>query len=318
MSVLRWMLALVMAMALLLGCGRDGDDSTERDPSASKAPAQDSGADRGRGAPGDANRPDPQELESLAQRAEEEAVKESKARRPLLGADAGWPQCRKGLGIPARPTQGQPMPLPQARYVILGLTNGPGFTRNPCLPWQVRWVRQRGMLLGAYAVVSYPSRAQLEKHRDAGPYAGGTRIGALRNVGYEQSRANLTTMKRAKLKVPAVWLDVEPVTIWEWSPDRRANAAVVQGAARAYRDAGYKIGVYSTAHLWELIVGDFSLGVPEWRAAGETSRAEALNRCGKSHSIQGGPAVLSQWVALNRDQNVTCPGVNALPWFGKP
>lgn len=318
MSVLRTMLALVMAMALLLSCGRDGDDSAERDPAASKAPSSDSGSDRGKGAPGDANRPDPGELESLAKRAEDEAVKESKARRPLLGADAGWPQCRKGLGIPERPTQGQPMPLPQARYVILGLTNGPGFTRNPCLPWQVRWVRQRGMLLGAYAVVSYPSRAQLAKHRDAGPYAGGTRIGGLRNVGYQQSRANLTTMKRAKLKVPAVWLDVEPVTIWEWSPDRRANAAVVQGAARAYRDAGYKIGVYSTAHLWELIVGDFSLGVPEWRAAGETSRAEALNRCGKAHSIQGGPAVLSQWVALNRDQNVTCPGVNALPWFGKP
>ncbi|NPC96871.1 hypothetical protein [Nocardioides sp. zg-DK7169] len=318
MSLLRTLIALVMATALLLGCGSGGDEPAEREAGASKAPSQDSGSDRDRGAPGDANRPDTDELESLAKEAEEEAVKASKARRPLLGADAGWPQCRKGLGIPERPTQGQPMPLPEARYVILGLTNGPGFTRNPCLPWQVRWVRERGMLLGAYAVVSYPSAAQLRKHRDDGPYAGGTRIGALRNVGYAQSRANLTTMKRAKLKVPAVWLDVEPVTIWEWSPDRLANAAVVEGAARAYRDAGYRIGVYSTAHLWELIVGGFRLGVPEWRAAGETSRAEALRRCGRDHSIQGGRPILSQWVALDRDQNVTCPGVDARPWLAKP
>ena len=73
-----------------------------------------------------------------------------------------------------------------------------------------------------------------------------------------------------------VWVDVEPVPDFEWSGDTVANAAVVEGAARGYADAGYRVGVYSTPYLWEGVVGDLALGLPEWRAAGETSRAEAL------------------------------------------
>ena len=30
-----------------------------------------------------------------------------------------------------------------------------------------------------------------------------------------------------------------------------------------------------------------------------------------SRSIQGGPAVMGQWVEANRDMNVTCPGISA-------
>jgi hypothetical protein len=83
---------------------------------------------------------------------------------------------------------------------------------------------------------------------------------------------------------------------------------VVRGLARGYRSAGYRIGIYSTPLLWDTVVGDLSLGVPEWRAAGQTSMAEALNRCGPDWVIQGGPSVMGQWVEDNRDHNVTCPG----------
>ena len=33
------------------------------------------------------------------------------------------------------------------------------------------------------------------------------------------------------------------------------------GAARAYTDAGFAVGVYSTPYLWETVVGNFELGV---------------------------------------------------------
>ena len=59
---------------------------------------------------------------------------------PVLGADISWPQCPRGMGIPQKQGQGSPMPLDAARYVILGLTNGPGFYANPCLASQVAWV----------------------------------------------------------------------------------------------------------------------------------------------------------------------------------
>ena len=229
----------------------------------------------------------------------------------VQGADISWPQCPKGMGIPEKRSQGLPMPVDEAEFVIMGLTNGPGL-HPQSLP------RRPGRLgAGARAdgggvrrVASYPDDATLERYEWDGPYSGDTRMGRLRNAGYQQARFNLDTMIAAGLQTPVVWIDVEPVPLFEWSSDPAANAAVVEGAARGYTDAGYAIGIYSTPYLWETVVGDYELGgVPEWRAAGQTSREEALNRCGDDWSIQGGQAVLGQWVADSRDHNVTCPGI---------
>ena len=221
-----------------------------------------------------------------------------------------WPQCPKGMGIPEKRSKGAPLPLDTAEYVILGLTNGPGFYPNPCLPDMVDYVRERGLLVAAYAVGSFPDQATVERYGELGPFDGSTRDGALANVGYQQARFNVTSMLRTGLETPIVWIDVEPVPDFEWSSDKQANAAVVRGLARGYRAAGYRIGVYSTPLLWEIVVGDLSLGVPEWRAAGLTSRAEAQSRCGEDWVIQGGRAVLAQWVAEGRDHDVTCPGTS--------
>ncbi len=231
--------------------------------------------------------------------------------KPVLGADISWPQCPKGLGIPEKRTLGAPLPVPEAEYVVVGLTNGPGFVRNPCLAEQAAYVRDRGLMAAAYAVASYPDAATVDRHGGSGPFDGSARLGALRNTGYQQARYNVASMRQADLRTPIVWIDVEPVPDFGWSTDLVANAAVVEGVARGYRDAGYRIGVYSTPYLWTEIVGPFALGVPEWRAAGQTSAAEALNRCGDEWVIQGGEAVLGQWVQDNRDMNLTCPGISA-------
>lgn len=240
--------------------------------------------------------------------------------RPVLGGDVSWPQCPKGMGIPEKPTLGLPMPLPSAEFVILGLTNGPAFTPNPCLADQVAWVQERHLMAAAYAVTSYPDRATVAEYGSNGPYDGATRLGALRNVGYQQAMFNLRTMREAGLVTPMIWLDVEPVPVFEWSADKVANAAVVEGAARGYADAGFQIGAYSTPLLWDAVVGDFTLGgIPEWRAAGQTSRKEALARCGDDWSFQGGPGVVGQWVADDRDLDVTCPGASEqmFRWFAQ-
>ena len=233
------------------------------------------------------------------------------------GADASWPQCPKGMGIPQKPTQGSPMPLATARFVILGLTNGPAFTPNPCLADQVEWIRSRGLLAAAYAVNSYPDQETIKRYARKGPFDGETRLGALGNVGYQQALFNLATMKAAGLESPVIWLDVEPVPGFAWSPDPAANSAVIRGAARAYTDKGFRIGAYSTQALWAQVVGDLRLGIPEWRAAGQTSRAEALRRCGPDRMFQGGEPVLSQWVEFGRDRNITCPGTSSRMqrWF---
>lgn len=239
----------------------------------------------------------------------------------LEGGDVSWPQCPKGMGIPERPTQGSPMPLGTARFVVIGLTNGPGFTANPCVGDQVAWARQRHLAVSAYSVISWPSKAQRAEHGGHGPFDAATESGRLANAGYAQGRFNLATLAAADLATPAIWLDVEPVPDFDWPSGGASvlarNAAVVRGAARAYTEAGFAVGVYSTTALWKRAVGGLRMGLREWRAAGHTSRAEAVRRCGPERSIQGGTAVIAQWVEQGRDRNVTCPGESgSLPlWF---
>ena len=304
--------AVAVALVLTLGA------CAEEAPAPEAAPTTDAptkpGKDKGK-LPTDGDATDPGANASNLADIAEDLANENRGTieprsEPVQGADISWPQCPEGMGIPERPTQGLPMPVDEAEFVVIGLTNGPAFTPNPCLAEQVAWVEERELMASSYAVTSYPDAATLKRYEWDGPFSGATRIGKLRNVGYQQARYNLDNMADAGLQSPVVWIDVEPVPLFEWSGDKKANAAVVEGAARGYTDAGYGIGIYSTPYLWDIVVGDFRLGgVPEWRAAGQTSRAEALNRCGADWSIQGGQAILGQWVADNRDHNVTCPGI---------
>ena len=219
---------------------------------------------------------------------------------PVIGADISWPQCPAGMGIPHKISTGAPMPRDDAEYVVIGLTNGPGFHVNPCLADQVTYARERGLPVAAYSVISWPDDAARAQY------------GGLQEAGRAQAEFNLASMKAAGLDSPIIWLDVESVPHYDWSSDANANAQVVLGAAQGYADAGYRIGVYSTPAIWAGIVGDLSLGVPEWRAAGQTSQEEALSRCGNDWLIQGGVGALAQWVEDGRDRNVTCPGTDRL------
>jgi hypothetical protein len=235
----------------------------------------------------------------------------------VYGGDVSWPQCPKGMGIPQKRSLGLPMPLPSSKFVILGLTNGPSFVANPCLADQVQWVRERHLMAAAYAVHSWPDVKTIQRYGNKGPYDGSTRLGALSNVGYQQSLFDVGTMRSAGLLSPIIWLDVESVPYFPWSSDRVANAAVIKGAAKGYTEAGYSIGAYGTTAIWQGIVGDLTFGIPEWRAAGQTSQAEALARCGADRVIQGGDSVIAQWVEDGRDRNVTCPGTSSemFRWF---
>lgn len=235
----------------------------------------------------------------------------------FFGADFSWPQCPEGMGIPEKRSQGAPMPTAAAEFAIVGLTNGPSFTPNPCLADQVAWVAKRHLLASAYSVVSYPDPRTLKQHGATGPYSARSKLGSLSNVGYQAARFNIETLRAANFSTPMIWIDVEPVPSFEWSSDLAANAAVVKGMARGYTDAGFRIGFYSTPALWQRVVGNLRIGAPEWRAAGQTSQAEALSRCGPDWSFQGGPALFGQWVEAGRDRNVTCPGVSRTveQWF---
>jgi hypothetical protein len=227
----------------------------------------------------------------------------------VVGADASWPSCPRGLGIPARRTLGKPLPRASARFVVVGLTNGPAFHPNPCLVSQVAFARLRGLHASAYAVVTYPTHQQLRRRAlVAGTPAG---HGRLWRTGYAQARQGLTWMREVGLDSPGVWLDVEPVSPpAPWSSSVRRNRQVVLGAVAGYRDAGLRVGLYSVRSLWQEVLGGTRLGLPEWRSAGPAGLRGALARC-RSGSFNGGPAVLAQWWDDERDHDVVCPGAPA-------
>ncbi len=220
------------------------------------------------------------------------------------GNDISWPNCPKGMGIPSRPTEGKPMPHPAAQFVIIGLTNGPAFTPNPCLADQVAWVRARHLWAGAYAITSYPTAAQLSQ------YGGrGTGTQRLHRVGIAQAQDNVRKMRRAGLRPPMVWIDVEPVKLAPWSGNPTFNNALIDGVMAGYRGAGLKVGFYSYAYGWRQITGGRQLpSYATWVPSGNDRRASAMARCSQ-RSFSGGRVLLGQWTADERDHNVTCPGV---------
>ncbi|MGZ4639150.1 MAG: hypothetical protein ACXV2J_08845 [Actinomycetes bacterium] len=233
------------------------------------------------------------------------------AKEPTIrGADVSWPQCPKGLGITGRKGLGLPMPTTAAQFVVLGLTNGPGFTRNPCLTTQVAWVKAHRVHAAAYAVVSYPTAWQLRHFAHRGPYAGDTTPSRLRNVGYAQAVYNIASLRAVGLTVPHVWVDVETYPFRPWTRSVLNNRAVVVGALKAYADAGLTTGIYSTRLQFPAIVGRVTWRLPEWHTAGPRSQATALGRCSEP-SFQGGPVVLAQWWTSSADNDLTCPAHTA-------
>lgn len=226
----------------------------------------------------------------------------------LTGGDISWPNCPKGMGIPSRRTEGQPLPTASASFAIIGLTNGPGFHPNPCLADQVAWAKRRGLWTGAYAVATFPTQRQRAKYGGTGPWSADDGTGRLRNVGYQQAAFNVASMQAADLEVPMVWVDVEPYGVRPWSGSILNNRDVLRGVVRGYEDSGYRVGFYSYDRGWRAIVGAWHRSAyPTWVPVGQARHGKTLagQRCGLA-SFSRGEVLIGQWVKGHRDKDVTC------------
>jgi hypothetical protein len=235
----------------------------------------------------------------------------------LVGNDVSWPQCPKGMGIPSRPTEGKKMPKSSSKFIIIGLTNGPGFYPNPCLASQVAWAKRHHVYTAPYAFTTYPTKAQLKKYGTKGPYKGTSTTAKLKNAGYAEAQFNVANMKKAGMSAPFIWVDVEySRSPAKWSTSRNRNKAVLDGVFAGYKAAGLKYGVYTSEDPWRHLIGKARYHVPEWRTVGPTSKARAKKKC-SVRSVQGGKIVLAQWwiddskTANGTDYNILCPGYSS-------
>ena len=235
----------------------------------------------------------------------------------VRGADISWPNCPKGLGVPGRRTQGLPLPTAKAQFLVIGLTNGRAFTRNPCLDRHLEVARTRDLPVSAYTMLSYPNAAERAAHGMSGPFGTATYADRIANVGYAQAAFALDTMAAARFPSPFVWIDVEPRAERRWSRTTANNQALIRGALQAATDRGIGSGIYTYALAWRQITGGMTLDVPLWAPGHSRARtfsgrmrqtAESCARVG----FTGGPLVLTQWVWRNRDYNVTCTAIESV------
>ncbi len=246
-----------------------------------------------------------------------DAVPAAAAPPTLVGNDVSWPQCPVAQG-----GYGLPSPRPGAQFVVIGLTRGLGFTRNPCLADQVAEAATRGLPAHGYLVPSHPTAAQLTTYGASGPWAATTVAGRLLNAGYAEAGDALAGAAAVPFRPPVVWVDVEPRTAAPWPTSDRAattrNRLVVLGALRRLDEAGVRYGFYSASSLWASITGAWQApGVPVWATAGRRGRAAAEALCAGA-GWGGGPVHLAQWYDNTYDDDVTCPAYVFRPARGRP
>jgi hypothetical protein len=202
------------------------------------------------------------------------------------------------------------MPTSKARFVVLGATNGPAFTSNACLRALATWARVRHLPTAAYAVIHYPTRAELRQYGGAGSLAT-----VLRRVGAAEATHALRTLRAAGVATPIVWVDVETVGGHPWSRTPASNRLVLDGTLTAYRRAHVPTGLYSYRSAWQHVMGGRRMPrVPTWVPSGGVQYRDGLAKC-SAPSFSGGPVVMAQWSVDGRDHNITCPGVRSAGLF---
>lgn len=245
----------------------------------------------------------------------------------LLGYDVSWPQCPKGTGTDVGGGYGvglgNPMPPTTTQFVVIGLTAGLPFTRNPCLASQVDFVKSHSIYRGAYTMAGYPTAAQLATYGTAGPKTGTTLADKLYNTGYAMAKYDLASMRAAGLSVPFVWIDVEPrphvdTAHGNWPSNNTANnRQVLLGIAAGYQAAGLATGWYSYLSAWGYvgsdgtvhpgITGNWKDGTPMWRAGNYTGTGYdgARSICSVA-PLNNGPIWMGQRVYGDSDLDATC------------
>ena len=236
----------------------------------------------------------------------------------IFGGDISWPSCPLGTpgALPKKQPKGLPLPGPQAQFVLIGLTNGPGFYPNPCLAWEVRQAKLRHLATAAYAFTTLPNPNQIHEYGGNGPYSRSTALGRLRNASWAQAQINLASLRRTGLRTPVIWMDVEPQDyLSPWGSDVVANRAAIVAIKKAYRDAGYRTGFYSSDRPWRKITGGLQDSSPTWVTVGPRGRPAATAKCA-ARTFSGGRAVLAQWWDRPvEDLDLVCPGREAEALF---
>ncbi|HUC15232.1 MAG TPA: hypothetical protein VMS00_12335, partial [Acidimicrobiales bacterium] len=179
------------------------------------------------------------------------------------GYDVSWPQCISR-------TSAQTKPLPAAStYAVVGVNNGTIGTLNSCFAAEAAWA---GNNLSVYIILGPAPGGQPVPLESTGPAASCASTNSEcegYDWGYNYAEADIAFVKAQGGDPKVWWLDVETAEGWPISAAfQPVNAAIVQGALAAIKEAGGVAGIYCTWYQWGKITGSYLVpGVtPLWVA----------------------------------------------------
>jgi hypothetical protein len=173
---------------------------------------------------------------------------------------------------------------------------------NPCLFQEATWA---GGGLNLYTFLNYEESATNEP---------GCNSDQACNAGYQAGLHAYNDAVSAGVNAAVPWwLDVETNPISAWSTSTQENANFVQGAINALHEVGgvADVGIYTSAGVWNGILGNYSPSVPYWMAdylpdpSGPGSCADYNNWVAKGQHLPGYPEIV-QYNSAQFDEDYAC------------
>jgi len=216
-----------------------------------------------------------------------------------VGVDISWPQCGTA---DAQPTG--------AQFGIVGVTDGLGYSTNPCLSEEA--ANFTGNTLSLYVNTGWNSASSHINPNSPRSCATGDNDCLAYNYGYNAGEYAYEAAASLGVSSPTWWLDVESNATWSTDPVQNQNS--LQGEHDALiANGATTVGPYSTTVQWDDITGSWVNNWPSWGATTWTTAKDAATYC-MGHQFTGskGPSYLMQFQGTDPktgnqiDQNVAC------------
>jgi hypothetical protein len=206
--------------------------------------------------------------------------------RGTVGTDISWPNCRAKISA-------------AASFGIVGVTNGLGYSTNPCLSGEAAHFAN----LSLYVNTGWDKSSAHVTAASPKVCAAGDNNCLAYNYGYNAGLYAYNAAAAAGLHSSTWWLDVE--TANTWSSNALENQNSLQGEYDAFMNNGATtVGAYSTTAQWGSITGAWLNSWPSWGATTWKTAKQAQTYC-SGHQFTGGLTWLIQFQGTT-DQDYAC------------
>ncbi len=202
-----------------------------------------------------------------------------------VGNDVSWPNCSARLSTVA--------------FGIVGVTNGQGYSTNPCLASEASHYPN----LSLYVNTGWYSASTHINDTSPRVCAAGDNNCLAYNYGYNAGLYAYSAAASAGVYSKTWWLDAETSNTWGTNVIENQNS--LQGEKDALTAQGIvTVGVYSTTAQWQSITGGWQNGLPNWGASTWTTAKQAAKYC-TGHDFTGGGTWIIQFNG-KIDQDYAC------------